>query len=161
MDMAEVGAEQVTEIRRGVIRLAGRLRLERSPSALSPNKVAVLGHLHRNGPSTPGAIAVGEHQRPQSLTRVFADLEQEGLVARVRSSDDRRASILRLTTAGRDALAADMAERDAWLASALARLTDAEVRLLGIAADLMDQVAADAVYAERRVPPAQGGVGSG
>jgi DNA-binding MarR family transcriptional regulator len=133
--------EPVAEIRRGVTRLARRLRLERSSDALSANKVSVLGYLHRVGPSTPGQIAVGESQHPQSLTRVFADLEAGGLIVRVRSEQDRRAAVLHLTATGRTALAADMAERDAWLAEALESLTEAELQLLRIAAGLMEQLA--------------------
>ena len=136
-----VPAEVVVDIRRGVTRLAHRLRIERSPGALSANKVLVLAFLYRNGPSTPGQIALGERQHPQTLTRVFADLEAEALITRVRSEQDRRAWVLHLTEQGRAALAADMAERDAWLTSALAPLTEAEVQLVRLAATLMDSLA--------------------
>jgi DNA-binding MarR family transcriptional regulator len=101
----------------------------------------VLGHLHRAGPSTPGTIAAAEHRQPQSLTRTFNDLERDGLILRTRSLEDRRASVLSLTPAGREALAADMAGRDAWLAGALAELTEAEVELLRIAGRLLDRLA--------------------
>jgi DNA-binding MarR family transcriptional regulator len=133
-------AETVAEIRRGTNRLARRLRLERSSDALSANKVLVLAFLHRNGPSTPGQIAAGEHQHPQSLTRVFADLEATGLITRVRSQQDGRAFVLHLTSDGWRALGADMAERDAWLSEALDALTDTEVQLLRIAAGLMNRI---------------------
>jgi DNA-binding MarR family transcriptional regulator len=136
-----VPAEAVVDIRRGVNRLARRLRLARSPGALSANKVLVLAFLYRNGPSTPGQIALGERQHPQTLTRVFADLETESLITRVRSEQDGRAWVLHLTDQGRAALADDMAERDAWLSSALAPLTEAEVQLVRIAAGLMDRLA--------------------
>jgi DNA-binding MarR family transcriptional regulator len=137
-----VPVETVVDIRRGVNRLARRLRLERSAGALSANKIAVLAYVYRNGPSTPGRIATAEHQHPQTLTRVFAELEAAGLVARERSEADRRASVLQLTDAGRQALAADMAERDAWLSEALESLTEAEVQLLRIAGGLMDRLSA-------------------
>lgn len=140
MDEA-VSADAVVEIRRGVNRLAHRLRLERSPGALSANKIVVLAYLYRYGASTPGQIALGERQHPQTLTRVFADLEAEGLITRARSEQDRRAWLLGLTATGRAALAADMAERDAWLTSALAPLTAAEVQLVRLAAGLMDRIA--------------------
>ncbi|MFI5957814.1 MarR family winged helix-turn-helix transcriptional regulator [Cryptosporangium sp. NPDC051539] len=133
--------DRVVTIRRGVTRLARRLRVERPPSALSANKIAVLAALYRSGPSTPGAIAAAEHQQPQSLTRVFADLEADGLVLRVRSETDRRAWVLHLTDAGRDALHSDMAQRDAWLAVALDDLTEAERGLLEVAAGLLEDLA--------------------
>jgi DNA-binding MarR family transcriptional regulator len=128
-------------IRRGATRLAQRLRAERPPGALSANKLSVLSHLYRHGPSTPGEIAAAEHQHPQSLTRVFAELELAGLVSRSRSERDGRAAVLTLRPAGHDALTRDMAQRDAWLAEALGTLTAAEADLLGIAAGLMEGIA--------------------
>src|SRR4051794_19184438 len=133
----------VSDVRRGTLRLARRLRAERPAGALSANKILVLAHLRHAGTATPGQIAEAERQRPQSLTRVFTELERDGLITRTRSADDRRASVLALTPAGRDALAADMADRDAWLTTALDELTEAEVELLGIAGRLLDRVARD------------------
>ena len=122
-------------------RLAGRLRAERPAEALSSNKINVLAHLYRRGPSTPKEIAVAEHQHPQSLTRVFADLEGAGLLSRVRSDVDGRAYVLALTRDGMRVLTGDMAQRDGWLAEALTRLTPAEAGVLRIAAGLMDRLA--------------------
>ncbi|MDA0159147.1 MarR family transcriptional regulator [Solirubrobacter ginsenosidimutans] len=133
--------DEVSELRRGTLRLARRLRAERPAGALSANKVLVLAHLRRVGASTPGQIAEAERQRPQSLTRTFTELESAGLITRTRSPNDRRASVLELTPEGLQALAADMADRDAWLTRALADLTDAEVDLLRIAGRLMDRLA--------------------
>jgi DNA-binding MarR family transcriptional regulator len=133
--------EAATEVRRGTLRLARRLRAERARGSLSSAKVTVLAHLYRHGPSTPGAIASAEHQQPQSLTRVFAELEQTGLVARTPSGRDRRASILSLTPEGQAVLAADMAQRDVWLTAALAELTEPELALLRIAGTLLERLA--------------------
>ena len=140
MDAAELTVIAIA-LRRGTTGLGRRLRAERSSSALSSNKLAVLGHLHRRGPLSPGTITTAERQQPQSMTRVFAELERDGLITRTTSPDDRRAAVLGLTEQGRGALVADMAERDAWLAEALADLTPAEVRLLRIAGELMEQLA--------------------
>ncbi|WP_163571783.1 MarR family winged helix-turn-helix transcriptional regulator [Fodinicola feengrottensis] len=122
-------------------RLARRLRAERPAGALSTNKVAVLGHLYRHGKSTPGEITAAEHQQPQSLTRVFADLEADGLVTRSRGERDRRESVLDLTAVGLDALTRDMADRDGWLAAAIGGLTETETQMLRIGAALMNQLA--------------------
>ena len=129
------------QVRQGVIRLGRRLRAERSAGALSVNKLGVLSHLHRAGPATAGELAAAEHQRPQSLTRVFAELEREGLIARMRDGRDRRQSVLAITPAGATALARDMAERDAWLASAMAGLSPTERQVLRLAGELMDRLA--------------------
>ncbi|HEX6351622.1 MarR family winged helix-turn-helix transcriptional regulator [Actinophytocola sp.] len=129
------------ETRGAVTRLARRLRAERPPDALSNNKIGVLGHLYRCGPSSPGEITAAERQQPQSLTRVFAELVAAGLVRRTPNTADRRGAVLELTTEGTDALRRDMAHRDAWLAAAFDDLTDREIHVLSTAADLMDRLA--------------------
>jgi DNA-binding MarR family transcriptional regulator len=127
--------------RSAVTRLARRMRTERPANALSGNKIGVLGHLYRNGPSNPGAIAAAEHQRPQSLTRVFAELESAGLVRRTQDAMDGRAAVLAVTADGVTALRRDMAHRDAWLAHAFEDLADQEVAALDRAAAVLDRLA--------------------
>ncbi len=133
--------ETAAGVRHGTLRLAQRLRAERSAEALSVNKLSVLSHLLRHGPTSAGALAAAAHQRPQSLTRVFADLEADGLISRAQAQSDRRHQVLDITSAGRAALAEDMAQRDAWLALALAEFTDTEREVLRLAGQLMDRVA--------------------
>lgn len=128
-------------LRQGTTRLARRIRTVRSPTALSTNKISVLSHLHRHGPSTAGEVAASDRQQPQSLTRVFAELERDGLVTRTAATADRRQSIIAITEAGDRALAGDVAERDAWLANALTALSPTEREVLRLAASLMDRIA--------------------
>jgi DNA-binding MarR family transcriptional regulator len=123
------------------MRLARRLRRERSSAALSGAMLSVLSELHRRGELTPRELADADRVQPQSLSRTLAALERRGLVNRRVDSLDRRRSKLGLTAAGLEALTADMAERDAWLATALERLSPAERALLGVAAELMEQIA--------------------
>lgn len=136
----DISPELVAQIRRGATRLARRLRAERPVDGLSLNKLAVLSHLHRNGPSTPGEIAVAERQQPQSLTRVIADLEQAGLLTRERDERDRRQSVLTLSPDGLAALAVDASGRDRWLAQALRELNETERQVLRLAATLMEEL---------------------
>ncbi|MFF4503978.1 MarR family winged helix-turn-helix transcriptional regulator [Streptomyces sp. NPDC001401] len=132
---------EAARIRRGVMRLNRRLRQERGDGSLSANQLLVLGHLHRHGSATPGEVAAAERQRPQSLTRVFAELEEDGLIAREPGTVDRRQSVLSLTGQGRRALERDMADRDAWLSGALASLSPTERGVLELAAALMERLA--------------------
>ncbi|HVX46400.1 MAG TPA: MarR family transcriptional regulator [Mycobacteriales bacterium] len=133
--------DAAAEVRRGATRLARRLRAERPDGSLSANKVSVLAYLHKHGSGTPGGVAAAEHQQPQSLTRVFTELEEAGLISRGRSDSDGRQAVLRLTAAGRAALTRDMRHRDAWLAAALGELTETEIELLRLAGRLMDRLA--------------------
>jgi DNA-binding MarR family transcriptional regulator len=135
--------KETAELTRGAVaRLARRLRAERPADSLSSNKVGVLSHLYQHGPSSPGEIAAAEHQQPQSLTRVFAELESADLVRRKPNAADRRGAVLELTKAGAIVLRQDMAHRDAWLTSALDDLTDLEVDVLHLAAGIIDRLAA-------------------
>ncbi len=138
---ARTTEETATRLRRAVVQLSRRLRTERRSGSLSPNKLSVLGRLHRSGPSSPGEIATAERQRPQSLTRTFAELEREELIIRTRSQRDRREFVLTITDYGREALLRDMEERDAWLAGALETLSETERDLLGLLAPLLERVA--------------------
>ena len=130
-----------TAIRQGAVRLTRRVRAIRSAGALSTNKISVLSHLVRLGPSTPGEVAAVDRQQPQSLTRVFAELERDGLVIRTADAEDRRQSIITITEAGIQELQRDVAERDAWLAEALVGLSETERQVLVLAAALMEQIA--------------------
>jgi DNA-binding MarR family transcriptional regulator len=138
--MEQLG-EIAVGVRQGTLRLALRLRAERTSEALSLNKLSVLSDLHRGGPASAGALAASAHQRPQSLTRVFGELESDGLISRTQDESDRRQQVLTITTVGRVALATDMSQRDAWLARALAELTDVECEVLRLAGLLMDRIA--------------------
>ncbi|MYV49424.1 hypothetical protein [Streptomyces sp. SID2888] len=89
--------------------------------------------------SRTGSLA--ECQHPQSLTRTFAELQAEGLITRAPSEQDRRASVLAITDAGRSALAQDLAQREAWLAGAMEALTETEQQVLVLAGRLMNQLA--------------------
>ncbi|WP_433473376.1 MarR family winged helix-turn-helix transcriptional regulator [Spirillospora sp. CA-142024] len=139
--MERVSMEAAAEIRHGIMRVSRRMRAARSPEALSGNKLVVLGHLYRNGPASAGELAEAEGQRPQSLTRVFAELEADGLISRARAEQDRRQVVLTITEQGTDALRRDVGERDAWLAGALDGLTETERDVLLIAARLMERIA--------------------
>ncbi len=129
-------------VRQAATRLARRLRIERPEPAHTALELGTLAHLYRRGPMTPGALAAAERLQPQSLTRTLASLERRRLAVRQPDDLDRRRSLLAITEAGRQALAADMRQRDGWLAAAMARqLTTAEQQLLRIAGELMDRLA--------------------
>jgi DNA-binding MarR family transcriptional regulator len=131
----------VAAVRRGVMHLSRRLRAARGPGALSPSKLSVLSHLASRGAMTPGQLAGVEFQQPQSMTRLLAALEDDGLVERQQKADDRRQFLISVSDDGRRALGADVARRDHWLAEAMATLTGAERDILLVAGRLMESLA--------------------
>jgi DNA-binding MarR family transcriptional regulator len=131
-----------TDVRRGVINLARRLRLERNEVGLTAQELSVLGHLHRRGALTPGELAAAERVQPQSLTRTLAALETAGLLSREPDPADRRRSLLAIAEHGQAALRTEMDQRDAWLAAAMAaELTTTEIGLLRLAGSLLERLA--------------------
>jgi DNA-binding MarR family transcriptional regulator len=134
--------EAASTLRRAVMGLGRRLRAERPPDSLSATKLALLGQLYRRGPTPGVALAALERIQPQSLTRVLADLLEEGLISRRPEPEDGRRQLLEITPDGRAALTGDMQMRDAWLARAMdSELSDPERELLRMAAKLMERLA--------------------
>lgn len=132
-------------LRHGVVSLGRRLRMERTLSTAEPTmlELSVLGHLNRRGPLTPGELAAADKVQPQSLTRTLTSLESAQFVSRKPDPADGRRSLLAITPAGYEALRRTMAQRDVWLAAAMAaQLTPTEIELLRLAGDLMDRLAA-------------------
>ncbi|MEV1174213.1 MarR family transcriptional regulator [Nonomuraea sp. NPDC049784] len=128
-------------LRRAAIGLARRLREERPAHGLGGLSLSLLGHLHRRGAMTAGELAAAEHLQPQSVTRVLASLEEQGLIRRSRDEDDRRRHHIVLTERGTATLTQQVGATDQWLTEALARkLTPAECRILAVAADLLEQL---------------------
>jgi len=88
-------------------------------------------------------LAVCEQLKPQSLTRILSRLEHDGYIRRSIDLSDRRRSQLEVTSAGKLLLRAEVAAREAWLASAMAaELSPAELAVLRLATELMNRLAA-------------------
>jgi len=129
-------------VRRGVMGLGRKLKLERPAGGRTSLELSALGHLHRHGPMTPGEIAAAERVQPQTLTRTLTSLESSGLISKGGHPQDGRRVLLGLTDAGLDALRRDMAARDSWLAQAMsASLTTTECELLRLTAGLLERIA--------------------
>jgi DNA-binding MarR family transcriptional regulator len=135
-------AELARLVREGVGRLNWRMRAERERGGPSPLELAVLRRLHRAGTHTPKALADAERIHPQSLTRVLAALDRDGLITRRPDPDDGRQVLVEISTRGREALRAYSEERERWLATAMSEtLSETEQDMLGLAAKLMMRVA--------------------
>ena len=125
-----------------VRRLNRRLRHARASHGVSPSKLAVLGHLLRDGPMIATDLAALDGVQPQSLTRMIAALEERGLIRRGPVEQDRRQIRIALTDAGQRLLAEDSRRQEEWLARAMqAALDEAETAALRSAARLIERLA--------------------
>jgi len=103
MEILEQAVDAVRGFNRAYTRRFGLLDQQHLGSEFSLGEVRVLYELaHREGLSA-AALARSLELDPGHLSRMLAGLRRGGLVRRERSSDDRRASVLRLTPAGRRA----------------------------------------------------------
>jgi len=134
--------EQASLVRRAVATLSRRLRAERSADSMSLTKLSLLGQLYRHGSISAAELAGLERVQPQSLTRVLAELLEEGLISRRVDAADGRRLLLDITGDGRAVLTRDMQQRDAWLARAMYQeLSATERELLRLAAQLLERLA--------------------
>jgi len=142
-DNAGPGDEGLTSaLRVGVMRLARRIRLERSSEDLSLNQLAVLGTLMRSGELAVGELAAIERVKPPSITRTVNCLVDAGLVTRRPHATDGRQVMVDLTDQARTVLDEDRRRRDLWLAHRLDELDPADRELLRRVAPLLDALAA-------------------
>ncbi len=129
-------------LRHTVVRTARRLRQE-AGGELSPSLTAALSTVERHGPLTPSEVALRERIQRPTATRVLARLEEEGLIGRTPDPQDRRSSLLAVTTAGRELLDELRTRKTAFLAARLEALDPDERAALARAADILERMLAE------------------
>ena len=129
-------------LRLAVMRLARRLRAERSDSSLTISQIAALSTLERSGPLTPRELAAAERVQPPSMTRITASLEAAGLVSRTDHPTDGRQVLLAASPEGAAMVREDRRRRDAWLAQRLHGLPPDDLEVLRRAAVVLERLAA-------------------
>src|SRR5688500_19112042 len=107
-----------SHLRIAVARTARRLRQE-SGTGLSPTLTAALATVERHGPLTPSELAARERVQRPTVTRILATLDELALVARAADPGDRRSSLITITPAGSELLAAARTRKDAFLSERL------------------------------------------
>ena len=131
------------------MRLLRVLRTARQGEGLSLSKAGVLGHLYRDGKTTSAELAAYLRVKPQSLTRLLADLEKGKLIVRQSNGKDRREILLDITEAGARLLIEEIRGQRVRLAQVIeGGLTPVESEMLRIAAGLMDRIAEKAEEAD-------------
>ncbi len=130
-----------SDLRVTVMRLARRLRNQRSDSSLSLGQIAALGTLDRHGPMTPGELAAHERVQPPSMTRIVGKLEAAGLTTRTDHPTDGRQVLVAVSASGKTLLRDDRRRRDAWLAQRMRDLSTEDLAVLRQAAAVLDKLA--------------------
>ncbi|HZH23358.1 MAG TPA: MarR family transcriptional regulator [Solirubrobacteraceae bacterium] len=129
--------ELAGHLRIAVARTARRLRQE-SGTGLSPSLGAALATIESHGPLTPSELATRERIQRPTVTRIVTRLGEAGLVTHTADPGDRRSSLITVTPAGRELLAAARTRKDAFLSERLDALTAEDRDTLERAATLLE-----------------------
>jgi DNA-binding MarR family transcriptional regulator len=144
-DMPEITSARpatlAADLRVSVMRLARRIRQQRSADDISVGQYSVLGALVTHGPRTPRELAEHERVQPPSMTRTINCLLEAGLVERTDHPFDGRQVLVSVTDHGARIIEETRKQRTAWLAQRLAELTPAERTTLAEAAQLVLRLA--------------------
>lgn len=135
--MNDADARLANDLSLAVLRLARQLRFRRPDSPVSLSQLSALATLAKEGPMTPGALAVRERVRPPSMTRVVASLAELGFVDRRGHPDDGRQVLVSVSTRGAELIEVERRASREWLQQRLAALTPEERQTLLHAAELM------------------------
>jgi DNA-binding MarR family transcriptional regulator len=110
------------ELRPVLLRLARELRKETEQLGVTARQTTLLWLVKRSPGLSLAELAVEEGISPPAMSGHIDRLERAGLLARERSSDDRRRVGLRLTDEGERLLRRVRARRTTWLADRLRAL---------------------------------------
>ncbi len=138
--MNDVDTRLANDLSLAVVRLARQLRFRRPDSPVSLSQLSALATLSKEGPMTPGALAVRERVRPPSMTRVIASLAELGLVERTAHPDDGRQVLVSVSQHGVELIDAERRASQEWLRERLDRLDPGQRETLLRAADLMSAI---------------------
>lgn len=142
MSSADDRATDEATIVRATMRLARRLRQSAPSAELTDGGLGLLVALYRGGPMSAAALARCEGLQPQSLSRLLARMERDGLIERQTDVADRRRGVIAVTQRGLGALDKAMSQRRCWLSAVMTdRLDEEERSILLQASALMLRIA--------------------
>ena len=131
-----------TEFRRSITRMARLLSASMPKGELTAIRLSALGILRRDGPMTASMLASRLGIRPQSMTRILAELEVGELLTRTRGPSDSREHILDMTPKAVELMREEGIRRDESIRAAMRSvLTSVEVELLVLAAKAINKLA--------------------
>ena len=141
-DATRDGVTVAARLNLSIGRLMRTIR-QHAAAGLTPSQLSALVTVDERGPLRISALATHEALAAPAATRVVATLEEAGLVSRSADPADKRASLIALTTAGSETLAALRKERATGLGAQLDALSDAERRLLERALPILEKLSHD------------------
>jgi DNA-binding MarR family transcriptional regulator len=133
--------EQAAQVRLATVRLARRIRAEKSDDRVTDSQMSVLMHLAKYGSKTLSELAEADRISAPSMNRTVDCLEADGHVTRTPDAADRRKTNIALTPTGQGIVTATVSVRNAWLTEHLRHLSSDERATLVAAAEIMGRLA--------------------
>lgn len=130
----------ITQLRRA---LRTSIRTDYPWETLPMAQVEVLQVLAERSPCRVGDLAARQHLAPSTVSGLVGQLMAAGLVQRGVDTEDRRASVVRLTDAGREQLDAWSLAHERRVHDALAALTAAQVAQIRTALPALSALVAE------------------
>jgi|APCry1669192269_1035402.scaffolds.fasta_scaffold30997_2 DNA-binding MarR family transcriptional regulator len=121
----DLDLDVAARLRTAVTRLNRRLR-QQSLGGISPAQASMLAMADRLGTPTLGELAKAEQIQPPTTTRLVAQMEDAGLLARLTDEKDKRVCRVEVTPAGRRELKRIRNEKTAYLVDRLESLDESE-----------------------------------
>jgi DNA-binding MarR family transcriptional regulator len=131
------------DLRPVLLRLARELRKETEQLGVTARQSTLLWLVKRSPGLSLAELAAEEGISPPALSGYVDRLERAGLLARVRSTEDRRRVGLRLTDEGVKLMRRIRARRTTWLAERLQHLEPAELEAVDAALPALRQLLGD------------------
>ena len=142
IDLETESLDAAVRLRLVLARLTRALRQQGS-AGLTLSQISALSTVEQWGPLRMNSLARHEAVGASVATRMVASLEELGLVQRADDPDDRRASLVELSTRGRDLLDGLRLERTIGLSARLDRLSAKERERVVAVLPILEKMARD------------------
>lgn len=135
-------SELSSSLRESVSGLHKRLRKQsQSVKSYSMTEIETIAHLFRNEGLLPTELAALTRVKAQSMSQILKKLEEEAVIKRTPSKDDKRKVYISLTALGKKIVDKTRYERDEWLRDAIEKnLSAKEKELLMKALPVMNKL---------------------
>jgi DNA-binding MarR family transcriptional regulator len=136
--------EVADRLHSAAIHLLRRLRVRDTESGIGPAQMSALSVLVFAGPRSLKELAAAEQVKPPTMSRIVAALVSSGLVRAKSVGEDRRKLRLEPTARGLAVMQEGRKRRIESLANALREKSPQQLKLLGEAAELIDDLSRQA-----------------
>ena len=113
-----------------------------SANSYSMTEMETIGHLLRNASLSPSELAALTRIKTQSISQILKKLEEQGIIRKTPSKDDRRKTGVSLTAEGKKMVDKIKYDRDEWLKERISEsLSAKEIELLGKILPILNKLA--------------------